>query len=152
MSHVADPRALTLVTDITNATSVAGRLRQLEVMATKIMDAALQPTIKRYYNRKTNEWYEVEEGPDGRLALAALKEVRATLHEMSALTETLAGQHEAVEERPDIDNLLNDFLRGKMVGPDDPAPADDEPAGAAPTAPPEPDFMRELLPGNTDDA
>ncbi len=123
MSHVADPRALRLVTDLSNASAVAGRLRALETMAAQIMDAALNPPPIMV------DGQPMKMPPDLKIALAALAQARATIAEMSKITETLAGQNEQAEERPDLDSAIAEYLSGKSLGdidlddvPDEPAP------------------------------
>lgn len=110
MSHVADPRALRLVTDLANASAVAGRLRALETMAAQIMDAAINPPDILL------DGVVIKQQPDLKVALAALREARATIHEMSQITETLSGQNEQAEERPDIDDAISEYLKGKSIG------------------------------------
>ncbi len=125
MSHVADPRALRLVTDLSTASSVAGRLRALEVRATQIMDAALANQLVKVGDAI------VEMPPDLKIALSALREARATLVEMGKITETLQSQHEHSEERPDLDDAIASYLAGKQIG--DLGDLEDEPA--APVGP-----------------
>lgn len=109
MSHVADPRALSLVTDLANASSIAGRLRQLEVMAAKIMDAALSPPAILIDGKP------FQPPPDAKVALQALREARATLDAISKLTATLESQHDPNEERPDLDDAISAYLSGKDI-------------------------------------
>lgn len=135
MSHVADPRALAMVTDLTNASAVAGRLRALETTAVKIMDLALAP---QYVEQPDGS--RIVMPPDPKVALAALREARATIVEMGRLTQTLESQHDEAEERPDLDAAIGDYLRGKDI------PVADPPS-AAPTAPHDESFPRALPPG-----
>ncbi len=112
MSHAADPESLRLLVGLASSTGIAARLRQLEVAATAIMDAALQA-----------------DQPDAKTALAALREARHVLHEMSALTESLESGHGGDgTERPDLDAAIAAKLG--MDPRTKPSPATREPDGS----------------------
>jgi hypothetical protein len=130
MSHAADPRALRLVTDLANASAVAGRLRALETMAVQIMDAALMRQIVTLADGT-----QVQREPDLKIALSALREARSTIVEMGKITETLQSQHESDEERPDLDDAIAAYLSGKQIGDLGDLEADEPDDSASPTTP-----------------
>lgn len=121
MSHLADPQALKLVTNLTEATAVASRLRQLEVTAMAILDAALSPPPLIV------DGHPVAQQADGKLALAALREVRHTLVEIGKLASTLDSRNTSAEERPDLDDAIAAYVGGRMRNDDHPEQVFDAP-------------------------
>lgn len=119
LAHTVDTRALRQVSDLASASAVASRLRQLENLATAVIDVAL-----------------AQDPPDGRLALAALREARATLVEMGRLSDALqASAPDESTERPDLDAAIARVLGVTMSGADESTPTHDpEPHEQAPLA------------------
>lgn len=90
----ASGQALADVEDLASASAVAARLRDLEVKATAILDAAIQQG-------------------DPRTALQALKEARATIAEMGRQAGHLAASKQGEgSSRPDLDALILGHLGG----------------------------------------
>ncbi len=89
-SHLFDAATLRIITGLSSASAIAARLRQLETQGSAILDAALA-------------------AKDGKLALAALREIRATLTSIGALASTL-GTPAQNEERPDLDRAIADYV------------------------------------------
>lgn len=87
MAHVADRQTLRQVSELASASAVAARLRQLELAATAILDLAIAQA-------------------DGKLAIQALREARATIATMSQLAGGLAASQSEDSERPDLDAAI----------------------------------------------
>lgn len=107
LSHTTSPDALRQVSDLASASAVASRLRQLEGLATDIIEDALA-------------------SHDGKLAVSALREARATIVEMSKLSGSLIA-HDEGSERPDLDAAI-----ARAIG--RPDLVKDEPVDGADTA------------------
>jgi hypothetical protein len=105
MGHVADPEVLRTIAGLTNATAVAARLRQIEQAQGAILEAAL-----------TGVEIEQEDGsllkvpPDLKLALAATRELRASLVELAKMDDKVDSQQGSSVERVDLDSMLADYL------------------------------------------
>lgn len=101
LSHSVDQKSLREVTDLAGAAAIASRLRQLELTAARIMDAALS-------EREVTlpDGTKITQLPDGKLALQALREARSTLAEMAKLSDTLSRAGEKSEENLALDDAL----------------------------------------------
>lgn len=126
VAHSTDASTAQALTEISSAQALAARMQQVAAGAEAIMLRAV-------------------EEDDGRLALMALREVRATLAEMSKLGERLAieaNTRSEDSERPDLDARIEAMLDGRTD-----VRSDDEQAFASRGARPEDQGPRMLGPG-----
>ena len=111
VSHTVDPDALRMSMGMASATAIAGRLRHLESATTTILDAAMRPTVNEN---------GVEMLSDPKLALAAIKEARATIELTARVAGSLIDRHAEVDTRPDLDAAIADALRARNLAPSPP--------------------------------
>jgi hypothetical protein len=104
MAHAMTPAALQAIADLTSAASIAARLRMLEGQATAILDAA------------------IADG-SGRLAIQALREVRATIETIAKVAGHLNESIGQDNARPDIDARIAQALDNRFGHSESPRPA-----------------------------